>query len=224
MRSKRSRSTAITFEVASFEYLRTGGSDVLLRLEGSWFSGGDRAVPGIELRMIDETDSFVVAPLPDPSNFPVDASTAGTPWRAAFPAQLDEVDCRFVLSLSDGTTFELPAPHDREAKPQPAPAREPKAEAKPEAGAKPKAEPAKPAAQPIAALPEAERIKAIIAESIERFSVLEERIERERAGREEAERRLAAAEAERADAVDAVSGSAKVRGHLEEAVAQAETA
>src|SRR5689334_23838879 len=137
MRSKRSRSTAITFEVASFEYLRTGGSDVLLRLEGSWFSGGNRAVPGIELRMVDETDSFVVAPLPDPSNFPVAATSAGTPWRAAFPAQLDEVDSRFVLSLSDGSAFELPAPHDREAKPKAEPA-------------KPKAEPAKPAAQPIA--------------------------------------------------------------------------
>src|SRR4051812_9837362 len=91
MRSKRSRSTAITFEVASFEYLRTGESDVLLRLEGAWLAGRERGVPGIELKLTGGERSIVLDPLPDPSNFPVAATPSGMPWRAAFPASLEVI-------------------------------------------------------------------------------------------------------------------------------------
>src|SRR3954469_20784835 len=110
MRTKRPSSAAITFEVASFQYLRTGESDVLLRLEGSWLSGRQRGVPGIELNLTRDDRSVVLDPLPDPSNFPVAATRSGTTWRAAFPASLDEArdeSARYVLSLSDGTNFPL---------------------------------------------------------------------------------------------------------------------
>ena len=76
-RSKRSRSASITFEAHSFEYLRTGESDVLLRLEGTWAAGSERAVPGIELRLAHGDDWAALEPLPDPSNFPVAATPKG---------------------------------------------------------------------------------------------------------------------------------------------------
>jgi chromosome segregation ATPase len=228
-RSKKSRTTAITFELASFEYLRTGDSDVLLRLEGAWVADSDRGVPGAELRLLDGDDAFVVEPLPDPSNFPVAATRAGTPWAAAFPASLEEVrdgGVRFALVLTDGTRFDLPAPVDRDVRAAQAPVEEPQpVEEVPvlveEAEPVEEPQPVDDAPSPIAALPEADRIKAIIAESIERFAVLEERIEQERAGREDAERRLAAAQAGRDEAATAVGGWTDVRAQLEESLADA---
>src|SRR5207244_7264171 len=93
-----------------------------LRLEGSWLAGRDQAVPGIELNLSRDDESIVLDPLPDPANFPVAATPSGMPWRAAFPASIGDArdeSSRFVMSLSDGSTFYLPAPRDRDAEPEP---------------------------------------------------------------------------------------------------------
>ena len=119
---------AVSFELATLEFVQASDEVGLLRVGGHWFAPCNRDLERVVLTVERDSETLEIEPLPDMNAASPIASPAGEEWRVAFTLAVEVADDpRSKLALVSGSDV-------RVALPRPG---EPLEEAKPEAELEP---------------------------------------------------------------------------------------